>query len=484
MPFPFVLPTTSSTSLTDYYTSPSHPSLLLTATTQRSVVRDALKKHKRLPPSSQPSHLSTVNEALNAYLPYLLLLHGALTSPHQSQVDVSELKALETQWRPTLTRSPVPGREPERAKVSGLQHEVAFVLQSLAYVQVLQARTALFALYASPPPSQDQRAAAIATAMKYLLEANSILGSSLSLSSASVNNTSTPPVDISPATLSALASLTLAEATLITVLKDDPYTTTIIEARSAESKEWMIRAPSIPKVRAHLFARLCLASADHAAKASALLAQSGARIDDALLKYADDLRRTARAKAARFLGVDAEAGAKTGEAIAWMRGARHTMGFLAGPGDDDSKRKGLKGLKQSWAEKREDRKVLKGDNDTWGLDAGKLEEARVVEWLEGKWTRENDAVGLHTVPPFEGLLALMPSGREYHTPKHYVPPTLDQHVLAQMRAPVDEGRHVYRGTEADSGDEQDVIGDNVVASVPGAFPGASRGDGVNTPAYF
>lgn len=484
MPFPFTLPTTSSTSLTEYFFSSTHPSLPLTATTQRSVLRDALKSHKRLPASSQASHLSSVNEALNAYIPHLLTLYAGITKQRipGERVEITELKPLETEWRPTLTRG-IPGRsEPDRSKVVGLQNEVAFVLQTLAYVQILFSRTALFTLYAtSPPPSQEQRASAIAAAMKYLLAANGIHTFALSLTQPA---SSTPsPADITPTTQSALASLALAEATLITVLKDDPYTAAVVESRNKDSKEWMIRAPSIPKVRAHLFARLSLASADHAAKAYALLAQGAGKLDEGLLKYADDLKRTGRAKAARFLGIDAEIVGKTGEAIAWMRGGRKELGFITSSSEDETaKRKGLKGLKQSWAEKREDRKVLKGDTENWGLDAGKLEEGRVLEWLEGKWTKENDTINVQPVPPFESLLAAMPSGREYHTPKPYTPPTLDPDILARMRAPPAPHECAFTGTEADSGDEDERGG--VDEAPVGAFPGTAGEYRTDSPAYY
>lgn len=390
MPFAFTLPTTSSASLADFFVCQSHPSLILTATTHRSVLRDALKKHKRLPPSSQTAHLSTIQDALNSYLPFLLLLNAALFGQpvDGERVQLTALKELEVEWRLTLS-STIPGREPTRVKLKGLRNELAFVLQTLAYVHILQSRVYLYTLYSSASPTPDQRAAAISTAMKYLLDANSIHTYTLSMPSAPTS--SVIPADTATSTQSALASLALAEATLIVVMKDDPYTAAVIEDRNKDNKDWMIKAPSIPKVRAHLFARLCLASSDHAAKASGLLRQAPGAIDDSLLRYVDDLRRTARARAARFIAIDAELSGKTGEGIALLRGARKELGF-SGVGEDDAgRRRGLKGLKQSWAEKREDRRVEKGA-DGWGMDAGRLEEARVLEWLEARWTKLNDTV--------------------------------------------------------------------------------------------
>ncbi|THX25714.1 pH-response regulator protein palC [Aureobasidium pullulans] len=475
MPYPFTLPTTSSTPLDAFISSPSHPSLPLTATTQRSVLRDALKKHKRLPPAQQAAHLGVVQEALNAYLPYALGITSALNSGRigDEPVNVTNTKQLQTEWRLTLSAT-LPGREPPRAPLAGVYNDVAFVLQSLAYIQVQQARVQLQVLYSSSIPSPDRRTAAISSAMKYLLEANAIHNYILNLHT---QDPASAPLDTVNSTQVALAALALAEATLITVLKDDPYTTAVIQARNKEDKEWMISAPSIPKVRAHLFARLCLCASDHAQRAAASLAPGIGSLDSALLNYVDDLRRTSRAKAARFLAIDAEIAGKTGEAIAYLRGARKELG-LAPLEQDASKRKGWKGIKQTFAEKREDRKVEKGSDD-WGLDAGKLEEARVLEWLEVKWVKMNDTINVQAIPPSEPLMATMPSGREYHTQKPYMPPQLDVSLLARLRAPVDPQQRAFGGDEDDSGDEG-AAREPVV--VPGAFPGAATAGGGN--AYY
>ncbi|KAK8213489.1 hypothetical protein M8818_002791 [Zalaria obscura] len=466
MPFAFTLPTTSSITFTDFISSSSHPSLPLTATTYRSVLRDALKKHKRLSPSSQSAHLPTVQDAVKAYLPYILTLHAASQGREAAgeRVDIASSKELEVEWRTTIT-STIPGREAPRMKLKGFHNELLFALQTLAYVSIHLARTQLSTLHKT---SQEQRGAAITAAMKHLIDANSIHTYALNLPSGPP--TQQPPVDTAPSTQSALASLALAEATLIVVLKDDPYAAAVAEDRNKDNTDWMFKAPSIPKVRAHLFARLCLATADHAAQAAGLLAcgaNGGGKIDDALLKYVDDLRRTARGRAARFLGIDAEIGGQTGEGIAWLRGAKKELGFWSG--EEDGKRRGLKGLKQSWAEKREDRKVAKG-KEGWGMDAGKLEEGRVVEWLEAKWVKENDTVNVQLVPPFEPLLASMPSGREYHTPKPFVAPSLEPDVLARMRAPPDPEDDGFRGNEEDSDDENTTTPSDPV----GAFPGTRQ----------
>lgn len=75
-------------------------------------------------------------------------------------------------------------------------------------------------------------------------------------------------------------------------------------------------------------------------------------------------------------------------------------------------------------------------------------------------------------------MASMPSGREYHTPKPYTPPQLDNSLLARLRAPPDPAQTAFTGNEADSGDEGTPIHEPV-----GAFPGTAPQYGTWTGYY-
>lgn len=389
MPFPFVLPTTSSISFTDSFTSSTHPSLPTHATTARGVVRDVLKRYKRLPPSSQPSNLSTVLAALHEYIPYLFALDAGLsgTPCAGEEIDLVLVKEVEVEWRSVLG-SQGAGTTPSRVRMKSLDSELFFALGTLAQVYCLQARAQLHTLYNAAAPSSEQRVSAITAAMKHFLDANSIY-TFLATRAQSWTQVS-PAVDIAPPVLGALAAVTLAEATLITVLKDDPYPAAVQEDRNKASKEWMFRGTEMPKVRAHLFARLCLCAGEHAARGQALLGRAKG-VDGSFTQYVDDLRRTARGKACRFLGVDAELAGRTGEGIAWLRGSRMEMGFSSGQ-DEAAKKSslGFSKFKKEWAEKREDKKIEKGG--AWGADAGRFEEGRVVDMLLAKWEKMNDTV--------------------------------------------------------------------------------------------
>lgn len=354
-----------------------------------------MKKQKRLSPQSQAANLSSVQLDVEAYLPYLFALDGGLSNQSIAgeEVDVVLKSTPTLEWRPTLSSSLVPGREPPRQKLNSLEYELYFVLSTLAYTYILSSRASLQPLYSSTTssPSTDQRTTAIQVATKQLLAAGAIHSYLVSRSEAL---STTPPCrDISISTFQALSSLALAEATLLAVLKDDPYPAAVAQDRNKNDREWMIKAPEIPKIRAHLFARLCLAASEHAAKASSLFGSIGGtgqgNIDEDLLKYVGDLRKAGRGKACRFFGIDAELGGKTGEAIAWLRAGLSELGFTP-RGEDPKKGLSFGRLKKEWSEKREDRNVEKGTS--WGSDAGRLEEVRVLEMLDAKWTKMNDTV--------------------------------------------------------------------------------------------
>jgi hypothetical protein len=306
----------------------------------------------------------------------------------------------------------------------------------------------------------------------------------------------------------------MAEATLLAVLKDDAYIAACIQSRNPNDKEWMVRAPEIPKVRALLFARLCVRAAEYAEQAAAGLGAVGStsgragRVDEDLVRYTGVLARVARARACRFFGVDAELSGKVGEGIAWLRAARTSLG-LRGASEEDtassggSSKGGLSRLKREWTERREERRVNKDAGGSRsekgplgaGDDAGRDEEGRVLAMLETKWVKMNDTVSsipssppdpggsqytwltdsmqmnTQPIPPSAPLLSNLPSGRDIHSPPApYQPPSLDEDQLMRMRAPPDERDHVQFGSDDDS---EDDAGQPDGRGTPGAFPDRS-----------
>ncbi len=454
MPYPFVLPTTSAFAFTAVFACPTHPSLLPTASTYRGVVRDTLKRHKRLPPEAQAANLGLVVSSLLNYLPYLFAVADGLAG-RNSTVRVVRLGPLggsnaaaaavgrdasrqgddgpdtnpkekkgnrpdksstsgppaSLEWRPVLADARLlQGKEPPRVRLAlpsaaVLDWEVAFVLAALGHAYTLQARAALQPLYVVTsvvPIGSQQRLAAITASTKHLLAAAGVFSLAVSVAErSSAASGAAPSPEIAPLALRALSALALAEATLLAVLKDDPYPAVVAQDRNEYDREWMYKAPDIPKVRAHLFARLCLAAAEHAARAA--VGASG--LSSIFVRYMHDLQHTSRAKACRFFAIDADLGGQTGTALAWVHAALAELageaGTLAdgggsgsgggGSSGDVARKHGLLGrFRKERSEKREDRRVERGLG--WGADAGRLEETRVLEMLDAKWTKQNDTV--------------------------------------------------------------------------------------------
>ncbi|KYK56924.1 pH-response regulator protein palC [Drechmeria coniospora] len=456
MPFPFVLPTTSAFSFSSCFSCESHPSLAINASTQRGILRDALKKHKRLPPAGRSGNLATVINSLDGYIPYLFAVDAGVssqTSVGGEGISVVLKTAPSIHWRPTLTGDLVPGRERSRVVTTSLEYEIFFVLSTLGLAYILTARSLLQPLHVTTGGfvGPRERTAVIQAANKYLLDAASLYDY---LAARSEHISSAPPcVDVAPCTARALVSLTLAEATLLAVTKDDAYPAAVAQDRNKNDKEWMFKSPEIPKTKAHLNARLCLAASDHAAKAASLCKSAGAgsnRISPSLVKYIEDLGKTSRAKACRFFGIHSEMDGNTAEGIGWLR-----AGFQALDVDvrDRDSHKGLRfsRLKKGLLEKREDGRVER--ETAWGADAGRFEETRVLELLDAKWNKINDTMNTQSVPPVNSLLAKMPSGREICTLQPYHPPVLDRDVLEAMRAPPDGDDGRVAMDDASSDDE-------------------------------
>jgi hypothetical protein len=443
MVYAFTLPTTSPLSFKSFISSSTHPSLPQSASTSRHALRLALKAHKRLPRGPrQDAHLPTVLAALNDYIPYLFAISNGLNgrsaptdtyssapqdgymtggpNPRTGKViDITIHAEIESAWRYTLSSSSglnmgSEGLRMRNGRVSGrgIHFELGFTLTTLGYVLSRMARAGVLAsLYASSTPTAEKRTASMQTSTRYLLQASSV--HNLLASSPSLTATVSTAPELDTATQSALSSLALAEATLLAVLKDDSYVAACIQSRNPNDKEWMVHAPEIPKVRALLFARLCVRAAEYAEQAAAGLGAVGSasgragRVDDDLVRYTGVLARVARARACRFIGVDAALSGRVGEGIAWLRGARIPLGLRgAGFSQDEnaasggSAKGGLSRLKREWTERREDRRVAKdaggsrsekGPLDA-GDDAGRSEEGRVIAMLEAKWVKMNDTV--------------------------------------------------------------------------------------------
>ena len=519
MPYSFVLPTTSHLPFQAFLISPTHPSLPLAISTTRSHLRSLLKAHKALSPSRQTADLPRILRAIEEYIPYLCTVDAGLSGKKVADecVEINLLQEFEVEWRSPLLGNSIRARNQARIKGRGFDYEVFSVLQTLARVHYLLARASLLQSYtnttnpSASSPGPLFGTTVIQTSTKHLLTSHAIHGHLIHRTHHAGDSPPTFPqqaVDIRLGTQCSLAELTLAEATLLFVLKDDPYPALIQQLRDDDDKEWMVKAPTVPAVRAHLFARLCFGAADHAAKASAAIAGANAQgLTKDLPTYCEDLRRVARARGCRFLALDAEAAGRTGEAIAWLRSGYLELGIVIPDNDELSttgsksnskKRTGLDKLKSAFAEKRSNRRLEKGGTKEWGNDAGRAEEIRILDWLYTKYSIENDLVNVQLVPDSVVQAATKtPSGREafganHHPELYWKSKTLDEGQLAKMRAPVEEENNGDGGMIGDddssSGDEVDEQIHQGLSSInqgrpPGAFPGLGL-EGAGTGDYY
>lgn len=470
MPFPFVLSTTSHLPFQQNFTSSTHPSLPSAATTHRNLLRSTLKAHKRLSASDQATNLSEVASALTSYLRYVCTLDVALSSAavnDQEAIDLALVREVEVEWRPTLSSGSIPGREADRVRGQGLDFELFFVHQTYAVVQILLARQALLGLYATIIPSTEQRVALIQTATRHLKTACSVHNYLIHRSNSGDGPPELPALatDVSLNIQTALQHLAQAEVNLYSAFKDDPYPAILVQARNELDREWMIKPPDISKPRAQLLTRLCVSAAEHAAGAGAALRAEGKRVSKDLIEYVDDLKRTSRARACRFQAIDADSCDETGKGIAWINAGLNELGLDIKPKEGTSKPVGLSKFKASWNERREDKRIEKG-SARWGSDAGKAEEARILEYLQRKLIKSNDTVHFQKVPEYKPLLSALPSGIDMPLGEDkWNPPMLSEDELAQMRAPPEDEEVV----QDSSGDEEtyDLMRRRPVGTFPG-----------------
>ncbi|KAI5809948.1 hypothetical protein DFH27DRAFT_508858 [Peziza echinospora] len=438
MPFPFTLSTTSTASFANHYTSAAYPSLPLACSTHRGILRDALKAYKRVPASAQGAHIKHITAVTSEYLSYLLHLIDAVRTGDATPIPGAPV--LSTSWRPTLAASSTFGglRQQARKAGEGLQYELFWVLLTLACSHTIQARALLMEFLTVPPSSSgnpvdsqssssSSSSALLPQATKHLLTSASIFSYMLTLTpphSSSPTTTTSLPIDISPPLLSALSLTSLSSATLLAVLKSDPYPTYLALSTSATSKEYLYSAPAPPTgVKALLFSRLCIAASEHAAKAQGAISgivREG-KVCDEYIRYLDELRRVGRARGCRFLGLDAEAQSRLGEGLGWMKLASEIL-----TGEEE--------------EQEEESNKKKKKKKSSSMDPCTLHsELQTILALAARWAKTNDKLIFDRIPPTNSLMGRIPSGREVHSVPEFVPDRLGVVEVGELRRGGGEG---------------------------------------------
>ncbi|TGZ83897.1 hypothetical protein EX30DRAFT_338494 [Ascodesmis nigricans] len=449
MPFSFTLPTTSPAQFKQHFTSPVFPAFPIILSKHRGTVRNLLRAHKRMPPSSQPSHLPQLLTALNRYLPLIAYFAASL---HSGDILPSDGPPLTTSWRSTLTTPPFHTARQRRITREGIEYELLFTLSTLAYVHTLLASSQLSSALQARW-TQEQKQALLNTSVQHLLTAAGILNYAASLPR--TPTTQPFPHDLSPQVFHALSDLSQAEAALIAVTKQDPYPSLL----AIEKTDEFLYAPPPPPtgVRATLLSRICIAAAEHAESSHSLLSAVKAGKEEGellpeLLKYTKNLGRVAKAKACRFLGVDAEVSGRVGEGLGWLTLAKS---MLSGNGEPKSKREKFEKLADAMRKERKESIS----------DAGKGEEAAVILKLEANWTNANDAVFFQGIEAAETLAARIPGPREVNKVPKWEPEKVDHDVVETMRGSVVE----------DDGEDWDEGGDSEEEERGGKVPGGFEG---------
>lgn len=473
MVFAFDLPTTSHLAFQSCLSSDTYPALLHRASASRHTLQLVLERYGRLTATEKPQCLPSVDDALNDYIPYLSTIARGLRSHSEKHEQQREHKLnasgnadeefvefvaradVEPEWCPTLTTrngvdrfSSFLSKHDARRLVlrgKGIEFEIAFVLMTKAFtLSLLSRKTYLDTFYAPRTPSPEQRTAAVQLASRHLLKACSIhlyLVSLLSVANlcvvvvtkkpkstpAKLPNSpqeSTRVPDLDPSTQSALASLSMAEATCMAIAKDDPYLASSIQSRNKHDVEWMIRAPELPKVRSLIYARVSTRTAEHAQDALASIGavdwgKTGYTTSEDLIGYLHTLRSVGQAKACRFLGIDAKMSDAIGNGIAWLRAGKAVLAVQKQPlqngaeismplNDEDyakrEKTRSISGLKSRWKERKEEKLEGKSTQSSsqfphakslWADPLGenqRQEEITIVHTLEANWTKTNNTV--------------------------------------------------------------------------------------------
>ncbi|KAF8429007.1 hypothetical protein EV426DRAFT_583266 [Tirmania nivea] len=502
MPFHFTLPTTSTVSFSQHYTSPSYPSLPLSCTTHRGILRDSLKAHKRLSPLAQGANIKHIINVTTEYISYLQFLQEALKSGDVSLIPTTP--EIETEWRPTLSSSTRFGiTQSERRKGKGLEYEVFWAYSTLAYAHTIQAR-ALLMEFLSPTTSSPDSAASplLPQATNHVLTSAQIFQYLLTLTppiaTAGVEKNSIP-VNICEPMLSSLASISLASATLLAVLRTDPYPTYLAitglpgskKNNDIYSKEYLYSPPPPPTgVKAMLYSRLCIAASEHAVRAQGVISnliRTGA-INEEYVRYLEDLKRVAKARGCRFLGVDAEAQGRLGEGLGWIQLGKEFLGGTihnSFPNDDKEKKTLASRMEKLRLSKSPPPPTSQSSSSSTQNSAGVLppnldpctvhSELQTIEGLDAKWSKTNDKLIFEKVPATNSLVSKIPGGREIHDIKAYCPVKLGNESINTLRRGGIEGTSVYSqqqdwssGGYPGSSDEEDG-GKGSSYQVPGGY---------------
>ncbi|KAI9286800.1 BRO1-like domain-containing protein [Umbelopsis sp. AD052] len=369
MSYPFVLPTTGSVALADFFENLGPYSKQISeATAQRGRLRAALKTIKR-----QEQLNKDYQEVINTIEDYLPYLFGIIAC-----IEGEELKPrgdIVTSWRSTLSghTKGLGGQKP-RVNCKGIKAELCFVLMTYAYAFCLRGSE----IVSSIPPESDHSEVQYNKAADMLNKAAGIF----SYIADSIEHP--PPDSSSPRAIELHQDAAMALSKLAAA-----------DAQSAAISKALVHS----KVSSSLIAKLYMGVANQYDTANGLLSSlPNSEIASDLKRYLSDGTAFYKAMAKKHLSLDANDNQNAGIAVGFMREAKAELHAL----------------------KKVSKSTLSITHSTVASRATKEEEA--VTDLLGTLTRLNDTVSYQTVPSRQELQKIVPNGRGILQLKQYHPP--------------------------------------------------------------
>ena len=454
---------------------------------------------------AQGANIKHIINVTTEYISYLQFLQEALKSG--DALPIPTTPEIETEWRPTLSSNSRFGiTHSERRKGRGLEYEVFWAYSTLACAHTIQARALLMEFFSLTTSSQDSAVSPLLPqATNHVLTSAQIFQYLLTLTppiATAGDEKNSIPVNICEPMLSSLASISLASATLLAVLRTDPYPTYLAitgipgskKSSDIHSKEYLYSPPPPPTgVKAMLYSRLCIAASEHAVRAQGVISDliRARAINEEYVRYLEDLKRVAKARGCRFLGVDAEAQGRLGEGLGWIKLGKEFLGGTTPTSSNDdgevrekktiaSRMEKLRFSKPSSPSTSSPSSSSSTQNPAGGLSPNLdpctvYSELQTIEGLDAKWSKTNDKLVFEKIPATNSLVSKIPGGREIHNIKAYSPVKLGNESINTIRRGGVEGVSGYSqqqdwpsGGFPDSSDEEDG-GNGSGYQVPGGY---------------
>lgn len=347
--YSFVLPTTGTLSLVEFYSSPLYQQSIINADTSRALVRDTLKRAKR---DSNPD-IVAVLKAIEDYIPYLYnIINGEGIQKTSKPLSVS--------WRLPLKAS-APLIDPPKLELSDIEFERGMILlcYSLALMQLGDSRGRMM---------EWKQATAL------FLQAQSVL---THLISNPVNLGETTPYDLQVTTLSSISTMISGSLHLLILYK------------SMEEEKELASGPATAPMRsiasAALLSRVAMFASEKFGSALQLIS-TNKKFGEQFQSWLKHARAYSLAACERYVAMEESKRGNVGKAI------------------------GILNLALDEIESNKLKNLLKRDKD--GLFKLTVELREAISQQISLYSAENKSILFQPIPKPDSIERTWPSGRE------------------------------------------------------------------------